>query len=546
LAYSILEHVALQPKGGGYKVEDALKQLFTDNFSDITLQSAELSNFSSWVNGNVELLRKIGDNPVNIRVLSPELNELVKKAQGGDKEAWLLAENAYKDFVNSSPDLASIAPPKFYINQAQFPTTRLGDGTTFVNSVMTNVLQNGAVNTVSHASHQLKQGDIRDLELLRFQSEQLAANVIHSTNNPKAAEDAVSTLVSFYKSGTEFSKTADELYNNVYLQSQKFDKQDSGDVLPLIPLIEVYDNTGLPNKAEFYDTILRGYVNTYKVALAKLDDPEEQYEYIRDKLFEDTNVFPYVSITDGGGLVELPAEYNKYIDVRKDRTGLFGRFFEPAGRLLSDRESVKNVATVYSTAVISEMFDQNPSLNLDQILRDIREEVAPNIELDVSDPYVPVYAGGISAPETTQQKARREKKLKLRTREALIKGLMNNQVDGMPLARITTELQNDDEGNPQKVAILSVINKDGVYEPLARSPEDRRPVSASLDKVDVVMNSAMPRITTFMLGGSREDEAGVKTSMMGTPYYLRQLFGAEDTYISGMVEDVHDQIYNKD
>ena len=546
MAYAILERMAMLPESRGTTLATVLKDAYGDDFTKIGLASTEQSALSDWLTKNLKLLRDVGDSPQNLRYLSPYHDELIKRAMSGDKLAYKTAQKEYSDFVKSNADLASVAPPMFYVDQAPLPTQRVGDTKTYADGIATNVLFNGIVNAMSHASHELKQGDIQGMELLRYESEMLYANLLYSGLDQKKASDSVETLVKYHRSGKEFSKTTDSLYESIYLQSQKFDKQAAGDVLPLVSLIQTYTDRGLPDKAEYYNNILRGYVKTYESSLTELDDPEEQYEFIRDKLFDDVNIFPYVTATDSGSLVELPSEYNKYVDVKKDRTGFFGRFFEPVGRLLSDQESLKNVATVYSTAVISEMFEQNPSLNIDQIIRDIREEVAPDIELDLTDPYVSVYTGAIPTQETPEQKAEREEKLGLTTREALIRGLMNNQVDGKHLFRLTTELQSDDKGNPKKVAVLNVLKANGSYEPLARSSEDRSPISASLDKIDVVMNSAMERITTFSLGGTREDDAGVSTMMFGTPYYLSQLFGDNDAQIIPMVQSVHDQIYNKD
>jgi hypothetical protein len=550
LAYQILQYMTKLPEAKKTTVATALKDFFGSNFTELQLGDTEQGMLSDWVTKNLSVLRNVGENPRSIGLLSPAHAELVKKAMQGDKNAYHQAAKIYSEFVKNSPDLANVAPPNFYVTQQETPTTSLGNEDTFVNAVMTNVVLNGSSNTLSHATHVLNQGDVKPLEVLRYRSEQLAAEILHSSGgNQEAAEQAVSTLVEKYKFGLEADDVTDNLFTSIQAVNAELDTDEVGEQLTLLMLTDVYALSTDPSRKAFYETVMKGFIETNKTELLKTDSPKKQHKIIRDKLFEETNVFPYVAALGNGGVVELPTELNNYIDPAKDRAGFFTRFVDPVIRVLSDgKESVENVGTVYTTAALLEMFDQNPSLNINQILKDIGESVSPSVIEGIA--RIRTSYSGLSGSEATalpldskDERAKLRRRDALRTRRALIRGLTELTVDEKPLLKISTELMPNEAGFLEKVAVMNVLTRGGKYEPLARSATDRRPITAPLSKVIPIVENTIPRITSFMQGVG-DDTGNVDAELKAN--YLLQLFGIERANIARLTHKVHEQTYNKE
>lgn len=528
LAYGILQSMANKPIADKTSLATQLKEMYGDDFVKLGLASTEQNMLSDWLHRNLTQLRNIGDNPQSLSLLSPYHADLINTIQNPSKSvaerafAHSEAKKEYSIFVKNHPDLNGVAPPKFYVSQAQFPDQDLGNETVFVDSVMTNVQLNGAESALNHAEHRLNQGDVGGLELLRFESEKLASRfTVDFPQNPKLAEEAVSTLVSYYKSGLEPSRETDNLVTAIRQQDRKFDRDESGNVIPIISLIDLYTDTLDQSREPFYSKMLRGVVKLNEAHLLGLDDPEEQHEFIRDVFFKNKNVFPLVAATDSGSLIELPSELNKYVNPDKDRTGFVGRIFYPYGKILSNTESISNVSAIYTGAIIADMMNQHESLDVDKRLRDIIEasggRIAP-VNVDYAS-----YAGepsiGFSGEVSGDLQAKR-------TRRALLKGLLNIQVDGKPLAKISTTVQPDADGVMQKVAILQVLNKQRKYEALAMSETDRRPLTASISKAISVTDRVMPTLTDVSY---TQDPIGTMREFTGlTTTYWSQLFGMEE------------------
>jgi hypothetical protein len=488
------------------------------------------------------LLRDVGDNPTNIRVLSPELNELVKKAQSGDKEAWLLAENAYKDFVNSSPDLKSEAPPMFYTTRVELPT-KMGNEETYVKGTTTNVVSNGPYNTISHASHRLAQGDISNAELLRYRVEMASAEAVLRSGavtlaqQENVANDAALEMVALYKSGGEPSKQVDDLVEIIKAQDNKYERDDSGNVISILSLASTHTDTLDPSQEEFYNQIFRGAVKLNLGTLLKKDDPEEQHALIRDLFFgtKVRDVFPLVAASESGSLIEIPQELNHYIDEAKDRTGFFGRLYYGVPKMFSsEKESIKTVSSVYTGAAFAEFIDQYPSLNVEKIYRDIealaRAELGDDSEEEspswtAGPDYVSdVFIGYKSPSEGANQK---------RTYRAMLRKMMNVQVKDKPVLKLVTEIHKDEDGNPQKVAVMKILNSKLKYITLPISETDNRPIAVPVSKITAVVDKIMPTLTDFR-----------PTDLIGAnPYFWVQLVNNEEGMLYNQAYEAHDKMY---
>jgi len=549
LAYQLFQYMAKLPEARGTTVATALKDFFGPDFAQLLPSATEQSMLSDWINKNLKAVRNVGDNPRALGRLSPRHADLVKRAAQGDKSSRYEVEKLYKDFVSTHPDLASVAAPDFYVTQQETATSTIGDITTFRQAIETNVDLNGAKNTLSHAAFKLNQGDNTPLEVLRYRAEQVFAETLFSSGGDrKQASSVMSTLVTNYKSGLEADTITDGLYSAIVIQNSKFDIDQEGERISLIALASVHENSSEASRVEYYNTMLKGYINKHKDHLIKLDDPEKQHKFIRDEVFKDNNVFPHVAALGNGGLVEIPVELNKYINPKKDRAGVLARAVDPAIALFSDQESTENVGTVYSTAAMLEFFEQNPSLNIDQILREIEKSVSPKVHESIG--LIRKDYSGLSGSrampvplDSTDVKAVKKRFADLRTKRALIKGLTQSTIDGSPLLKISTVVQQNEAGFLQKVAVMNVINSDGIYEPLARSDEDRRPITASIPKLTAIVDNVMPRITSF-LKGAGDDTGNVDAELFGS--YVPQLLGAERPLLSRLTHKVHEQTYNKE
>ena len=533
LAYSMLQSMSKKPFSDKTTLSTQLEEEFGSNFVNIGLAPTEKQMLSDWLHSTLSKLQDIGDNPSNIRLLSPYHAQLVERGRT-DPTAYLEAKREYTKFVKESPNLNRFVSPNFYINSAEFPTTDMGNETTFIEAVMTNFTTNGVESTLGHASYRLDQGGIRGLELLRFESEKLAADTFTRTGNPDIAKEAVTTLVANYKSGGEPDSVVDELLNTIIREDIKFDRDKPGNVIPLITLSSLHEDSLDPSKKPFYDRILRGYVKLHKGELVRLDDPEEQHEWIRDQVFKDKNVFTLVASTGTGSLIELPAEFNNFIDESKDRAGLFKRAFFPFGNMLSNTESIKAVSSVYVAAVVSEMISQNSSLDIEKRLRTVVEEMGgPTLGKSefygggsVGSDALMGYTGGVSEATMTR-----------RTRRAFLVGLMNIKHEGKPLAKIVTKLIPDANGKMQKHAVLKILNRQFKYVEIAKSEEDRSPITAPIAIPMSVVEKVMPELT-----GIPED------SLMGdVPFfnsmYVPQFFGMEEGVLYNKSFRRYDEIY---
>ena len=529
LAYTMLQEMAKKPFSDKTTLSTQLEKEFGSNFVNIGLAPTEKQMLSDWLHRTLSKLQNIGDNPSSIKLLSPYHAQLVERGKT-DPAAYLEAKREYAKFVKESPDLNRFVSPNFYINSAEFPGTDLGNETTFIEAVMTNFATNGAESTLGHASYQLDQGDVAGLELLRFESEKLAADTFVRTGNLDTAKEAVATLVGNYKSGLEPDSVVDDLVDIIINQDIKFDRDRSGNVIPLITLSNLYEDSLTPSKKPLFDTVLRGYVKLHKGNLITLDDPEEQHEFIRDQVFNDKNVFSLVAATGTGSLIELPTEFNAYIDESKDRAGFFKRSLFPFGNILNNTESIKTVSSVYAAAVVAEMINQNSSLNIEKRLRTVIEEMGgptlgePGVGY-VSDALIG-YTGGTS--EATRTKT---------TRRAFLRGILNIQHEGKPLAKIVSKLIPDANGKMQKHAVLKLLNKQFKYVEIAKSEEDRTPISAPISIPMSVVEKVMPELVSIP-----------DNSMMGdvpvfNRMYLSQLLGMEEGVLYDKAFRRYDEMY---
>lgn len=540
LAYGILQSMARKPTANKTSLATELKNAYGDDFVKLGLAATEQSMLSDWLNTNLSKLRDIGDNPQNLALLSPYHAKLMESAKT-DPAAHLAAKKEYEKFVSESSDLKGVAPPKFYLNVAQFPTNKMGNETTFLNAVQTNVKTNGAESTLSHASHRLNQGDIGGLELLRFESEKISAETLIKTGNQQKADEAVALLVGNYKSGLEPDRDVDNLVDAITQQDNIYDRDQLGRVIPLLTLSTLYDDTLDMSRKEFYDIQLRGIIKLNKGALLKddlADDPEAQHEFIRDLVVANANIYPLVSATETGSLIELPAALNKYVDLDKDNTGFFGRVFYPYGKILSNTESLSNVSAVYTGAVIADMTNQFASLDIDEQLRDrIKELGGPDITVTARYGVMP---GGIGyvIPDDGSLASRRQ-------RRAFINGALNIQINGKPLARIvTTSERNPFTGDMQEVAKLMVLKKGGKYEALAKSKDDRTPISVPTSRAIAIVDEVMPTITDVSW---TKDPIGTMQQFTGTnTTYWSQLIGMEEGGMHSRAFRTYDAKYAND
>lgn len=540
LAYVILQSMARKPTANKTSLATQLEEMYGDNFVKIGLAPTEQSMLSDWLNKNLSRLRDIGDNPQNLALLSPYHAMLIESAKT-DPSARLAAKKEYEKFVSESPDLKGVAPPKFYLNVSQFPTSKMGNETTFLNAVQTNVKTNGAESTLSHASHRLNQGDIGGLELLRFESEKISSETLIKTGNQQKADEAVALLIGNYKSGLEPDRDVDNLVDTIIQQDNRFSRDQAGRVIPLLTLSTLYDDTLDVSRKEFYNIQLRGIIKLNKGALLEdklVDDPEAQHEFIRELVVANANVYPLVSATETGSLIELPAALNKYVNLDKDNTGFFGRILYPYGKILSDTESLSNVSAIYTGAVIADMVNQFASLDIDEQLRNrIKELGGPDISVTAN--YVmPGGRIGFALPANGSLSSRSQ-------RRAFINGVLNIKIKGKPLARIvTTSERNPFTGNMQEVAKLMVLNEGGKYEALAKSEDDRTPISVPTSRAIAIVDEVMPTITDVSWIkdpiGTMQQFTGLNTT------YWTQLIGMEEGGMHTRAFKKYDEKYAND
>jgi hypothetical protein len=388
----------------------------------------------------------------------------------------------------------------------------------------------------------LAQGDISNAELLRYRVEMasseavLRSGAVTLAQQEKVANDAALEMVGLYKSGGEPSRQVDDLVEIIKAEDNKYERDDSGNVISILSLARTHTDTLDPSQEEFYNQIFRGAVKLNLGTLLKKDDPEEQHALIRDLFFgtKVRDVFPLVAASESGSLIEIPQELNKYIDEAKDRTGFFGRLYYGVPKMFSsEKESIKTVSSVYTGAAFAEFIDQYPSLNVEKIYRDIEaltraklgddsEEESPSWTAGpdyVSD----VFIGYKSPSEGANQK---------RTHRAMLRKMMTVQVKDKPVLKLVTEIHKDEDGNPQKVAVMKILNSKLKYTTLPISETDNRPIAVPVSKLTAVVDKVMPTLTDFR-----------PTDLIGAnPYFWVQLANKEEGMLYNQAYEAHDKM----